>query len=131
MYAGIGQTPGQCPLPGQMCFRDANTRDSARTMCQFGTAMTPLPGPCPSGNVISSDNLDKFRPCEIAHFELCSAQQDPGGQVAQMQQQQSAFGPAFEDDEFADEPDYTMWYVGGAIAVVVVGAGAYFFMKKR
>lgn len=131
---GIGQQAGHCPAAPSMCFSAAAERDSARSMCHAGYVPTPPSGPCPSGNVLDPFNLMKFRPCDIAHFGLCSPEEDPGGQVAMLQQQQQHFGPqqAAEEGAVADEKDdYTMYYLIGGAAIVAVGGIAYFMTRKK
>jgi hypothetical protein len=120
--SGIGQEQPRCTAQPDMCFNSFDSRDSARTLCQYGKIPTYIPGSCPPGHVIAEDDVSRFRPCDIAHFNICQAAADLsyGPQTAQ----QAA-------EEERGKEDNTMLYVMGGAAILAVGGIAYFMSKKK
>jgi hypothetical protein len=119
--SSLGQTEGFCQPQASMCFNAFDTRDSARGMCQGGYMPERMPGPCPVSHVIGSDDVFRFRPCDIAQFEICQTAAERGG------------APLFttQAEEVVEvEDNYTMYYVLGGVALLAVGTGAYFWMRK-
>lgn len=130
---GIGQAQQFCPSANAGCFSSAQERDTVRTQCQAGYLPTPMPGGCPPDGVVRADDTTRFRPCEIAHLELCGAEQDPSGQIAMMTAQQ-AFGPSAAEEAGSEgdkSKDNTMIYVLGGVGILAVGGISYFLSKKK
>lgn len=131
----LGQTGDLCQAPAKGCFKSAMERDSVRTMCQYGTTPKRMPGPCPD-YVIGPDDVYRVSPCDVAHFGLCSSEEDPSGQIAHLQhQQQQSFGPSQQEDgsdeKESKDKDATMFYVASALGLAAIGGIAYFMMKRK
>lgn len=128
MMSGLGQEQDYCPVAGQMCFKSKAEQDTARNFCDSGHQPARLPGTCPN-LVIGPDDVYRLNPCDIASFDLCTPEEDPSGQMAMMVERELA-DRGHQYDYDAEGSDRTMWYVGGAVALLAIGGIAYFMTRK-